>query len=518
MWDEEIGEWIDAENPVGGAPWGEGVVQRLNFGHAVVAPIVGVVADRVRQNAQEVISDILDNAITYVETYMGDNIRSVMETAWDSGVGQKRVRADQVHSAKKEPKVNNVLSTSEPTVEPVTMAPRKSSKMRKRARGGYKRTGGKRRRAAKRPKSRKKVSKRKRTRAINPGLHGAQKKIEYGLQRTAAKTVYVGHSTDMRQVTHQVFWQCVMRAALRAAGTELRALTDFCQCYTRLTWFRSTDSGSPPQNDDVNMTSQPVSNAYLVAQAMYTAVESTATQAGWPDFIVDSLELHRAAPSSGTLMARINLRNMIVEIANYSHLTMQNQTQGITATAADVGSADAVSRNPLIGVAYDTNSGGLIPVTRPETAIGTYNGFTPDAGGRILPQADLDVEVNLKNYYAKPPGKKHFRKCKGYSKVSVYPGSVKDSKLFHRYRTTAAGFMMSQRRVIVELGYAVLTSLDANTFGSKGKSRLIALERVIDTRVASEPTIILGCQFVAHSSCALVGYKKNWIPTETLDL
>lgn len=452
----------------------------------------------------------------------GGDVVTPMRTG---GFGGKRARlSPKAHSAKKLKFSNNVASSSTPISVALNSAMRTARQLRrKRPRGGrrgrYGRSGRSGSRAVKRSgtvgykgRFNPKVSKKK----VPYHQHGIVFKNEIGGIVTDPKCAYIGHSTDMRWISHRVFWEAMIRKLLKKTGVDISRVEQqgpgpvfwkesTIQHGIVVYWYDSSDEKLTGVKsftvDGADLTVKQA--AENIAVTLYPLVQAK------PDWVFDRLELVQRLEGvafgnrNGSLMARTAKLNMKC----CSTLRLQNQTAGI-GTTGDEENANEVNNNPLIGKKYVGSKSGFLPTTRVGTLIGTYNGFTPQGEGLINPNNPPFEDPTL---YNKPPTGGQFQYCSGTSKVYLGPGQVKSSFVTHTFKGTATQWLQTQRRVIAELGGLLLNSPNANTFNYVGKCAMFALERVIDTRT-SEPDIKLGFQ-LASTCMALVTYTdKHFVP------
>lgn len=434
----------------------------------------------------------------------------------------KRRALGDAHSANKRLKFDDVATSSSDPPLALPM-PRIKRKPRRRRRPVPKRTGPQRKRSVKRSGVRSgtvgykgkfaKTSKR----PTHPSYYkGAVERYEDGGIVSNSKVCYIGHSTQMRVLSHRMFWCGILRYLLRKSGRQIRDLNDTVGFNFRMRWHRSTD--------DDNLAAETFDRDYTTVTLASAANDIISTfyldiaANNRLDFVVTNAELRRNVDTSGTVgnfvVANVNLRNLEMTIETYSQLRLQNQTKGV-GNVGDEENANEVNNNPLIGKMYDVSKGSILPQKQVNGAVSGWNGITPNGVGLIdcRDLATYDAAV-----YSRPPHRTQFKYCKKATKVYLGPGQVKSHVVKHKWKGNAASFLQAQRRLIVEVGAGLVTAIDVNTYESMGNSTLFGFEKVIDTRVNTEPDIQLGWQLNITCMATCLYETGNSIPAFTVDI
>ena len=350
-----------------------------------------------------------------------------------------------------------------------------------------------------------KFAKPRKVRKMNKFMtHGCTRKQETGGTVTGNKCVYLGHSTANYAEEHLVVWMAIARALLSKIGKQVRSVNDGFEIDMTVTYYKSSDSTAEQQSVSANgvLTLQSIK---LLSIKMQEALYGKIKADGDHDFVLDRVSLIVGEGGQEAPSIDFNLRSMKLSMSKTNVLRMQNKTRaGPTGVAEDL--ANDIENNPLKGLVYQGNNGGLIPQLRPEGALAQWVGFVPSGAG-LIGAMEGPIASAILN---KPPNPSYFRRCRRYGSVYLAPGQIKSSVVKDNFTTTVANWMATQRRIILELGSLVpaATVLTRSNI-YRGNCKVYAFEKQLDTRSTDDLAADIQIGYQLNTKTQAVVYCKN---------
>lgn len=332
------------------------------------------------------------------------------------------------------------------------------------------------------------------------------------------RCLYVGHTTfDQIELL-----KILMRGIVRRLAFHCKQFFN--------NWQEPSNFGHTVQVRFYYRKGVDASGAVLVAQTATIPVGDTwesfenlcqlafVTMQDTPDYNIQLLRVDIRDPSpnaagSREVLASIDMEKALFDIEIVSKMRIQNRT------VASVQDPDSdvmtdVSNNPLHGRRYMCSGNGL----KPGQDTGTGVADKAMVGG--YPNGILTyVPGDSEDMYRKPPRSTIFTNVKKQQTVDVKPGDIKTSYLKYTATMSVDNFLKAFRLHLYDMKVwypNTLINLPKKHFCSLGKTELIAVEKLLDSRV-DEPTISIGYELV-QSFKGLVRLRKNLITAPIVDV
>lgn len=326
--------------------------------------------------------------------------------------------------------------------------------------------------------------------------YGSVLKYEAGGVITDPDCVYVGHVTNAVDLVGEGVMRAVYRQLLQQAGMSFESWVETPTDVTLvLQWNYYPDpatTGAPTSFSNITINLNHNANA----SAMYAELKNR-MNLGARQLQIKTFELR----SNNRAVATVKAASFKVTINSYSVLSLQNRTKAETGQAAD---AFDVENNPVQGRLYHCNGSGFSP--RREDRVTGFTGFFGDtSNGLILARAAVNMPTETKQ----PPPGQWFAGIQKTSNQLIAPGIIKKSVVKH----TWVGMINKW----IELNKEALS--DGTFVKSKsayGKAAMLGLEKTLNTRATSEPSVDIG--FEINQNHSVSGYYDRHALTGPINI
>lgn len=317
---------------------------------------------------------------------------------------------------------------------------------------------------------------------------GTGKNIEIEGKVDDVDCVYVGHSTYCFSEMAANLCTAMLRKLFKKAGFDVEHVHQELPLYShdnadgfKVQLVRLNGDGSKSvaeyitvDNDTLNSIA--ITNTWSgLSQKMFeiiqAAIDPPGVNAEFESLILYSSDRNGVA-TNWRLASELDLRREKVEMYISSELTVQNRTK-----TADGGSTstDTIDNQPLKGKLYQVRGG--IPKMKIQGRPG-LNYITDK--GVILQQA---IDLTPSGLFKEPPPRSIFSNVTGTSYVSLDPGTIKKTRIAHKYQGYFNYFI---QRV---LNMTIYTNSGTTISNAKGKAQFIALEERLNSGSANKITV-----------------------------
>jgi len=311
---------------------------------------------------------------------------------------------------------------------------------------------------------------------------------ELGGSKTDPDCVYVGHATAPSYLMLRVMCMALTKKLCAGYGIYIENFKDIVDERLRdvkvgLDFYSSSSSTSSSFTTYIILTADTY-EAVAIAIRNLIQVEATAHR----DVEFRKLVLYRGSEDK----VEIDLYRLKFQLQSKTSLKLQNRSKGALGTEAD-----EVDNVPVYGRSYQANTTGLTYADGHRGNPG-FNAYRDT--GLITFLGSDDPRGSLKE----PPVPGTFVNCKMFGKVRIEPGTVKTSVLYTKHSLRLDEF--------VRIVYPSTGAVAATTY-KLGKTRVFAMEKIIDTQEAEPPAIVIGYEINNAMYCSLKYMKGTGTAT-----
>lgn len=336
--------------------------------------------------------------------------------------------------------------------------------------------------------------------------YGSLKKREIGggavsdFPGTEQRVLYIGHSTMNRTEIYATMTRALARKLVMMAKVDFTAWTDPLPVGTG-GWFvtvRSFDNLGDTAPGSTVSASLGVANDFQdLANTIGTTITSRfggANESTTPEFVFISLSTEDPGATDSRQVAVINLKNLYLNFYITSKMTIQNRTK--SSNVVDDPSAENrndIENNPLNGYRYMYT--GNSAYMRGTNYTRETNLFVPDVTNgyiNFVPNSD-----DQRSRFHRPPLPQMIRNCKKYGRLRIMPGEMKSSYLKYDKRMQFQAFIRLFKDQIFQIQ---AVSNDPVRCGM-GNCEVMALEKSLDSREATEPAVTVGWEISQTYGC-----------------
>jgi hypothetical protein len=342
---------------------------------------------------------------------------------------------------------------------------------------------------------------------------GAMIKTETGGEVTDPECTFVGHTTCAPEKVLRVTIMAIVRKLFAKAGISIKAFTDDPQEWVTPVATQSTGSFVYYySNAEVSAITER-SIAMLAADNYDDLVTSVVTDMKTQFAGVSQPQLHKfdlilnTQPATGAhvlLPRRIECDKMFITLTMNSELTIQNRTVAATGGTGDEHrDMTDVQNNPLEGYSYYCTGNSFRVANRKNT--GAHVEWGPDLTYGQITQTNaavVAVDAHDGENTKRPPNAFYFKNTKRSAKQRLMPGGLMRSKL--KWNKT---YHINKLFRLLEHWFHDNATEGTSVF--IGSSRMFGWEKLMHTRDASEPNMIVGYEvnnfYGASVKCGALG-------------
>lgn len=314
--------------------------------------------------------------------------------------------------------------------------------------------------------------------------HGSVICLESGGTQSDANCVYVGVGTPLQEYFY-VAARSLVLALARKAGRDIANWNDSFGLVTvhqiditYIPLLADTQSIINVPNIVASTTYQAV--AVRVAQAIQVALPTTGMDVHWIEAILYEFTDALTKPIVSGI---VSLQQFMIDIECGVSLNVQNQTPSDTSST----STDVINSNPVRGKMYMVNGNHFEPKN-------VSNRIDPETSDQLL--SGWGIATTLRGEWSngsydkatkKPPPASFFARIVKSESATIAPG---ECMIFKGSRTQT----FSWTNLLVKLLITTAQDLDYVRNPLLGCSIMVAMEKVMDTRLTTEVAITLGYQ------------------------
>lgn len=342
-----------------------------------------------------------------------------------------------------------------------------------------------------------KFRRQRRVRVGKIAAYGAMIKTEYGGEVTDPECVFVGHSTCAPEKVLRVAVMAILRRLFKKAGIDIKAFSD-----SPREWVSPPSGASGVGNFIYYFSDGEVSavterqigmglsdNYDDLATSIVSDMKTQFASVNQPHLHKFDLMLftQNSVTAHPTVPHRLEASKLFVDLVLGSELTIQNRTIASTGGTGDEHrDATDVQNNPLEGYGYYCSGNSFRLASRKSTT--AFPEFGPDLTYGQITQTYTTVNSNNAEDGAnviRPPNAFFFKNTKRTQKHRVMPGTMKKSSL--KWRKT---YHINKLMRLLEHWFAANGVEGTSVF--IGSARMFAWEKLMHTRGATEPDMIVG--------------------------
>jgi len=326
---------------------------------------------------------------------------------------------------------------------------------------------------------------------------------ESGGTQIDSQCVYVGVGTPVLDL-YNSYIRALVAAIVAKAGGDITNWNNFFNPYNVCQIDISYINDGATTQTVFTLTTAITYSMYTVANLLRAAFVAEFLEGNQVQFIEAVLwEFTEApvtppAPQPKVRTAVVPLQRLMLDFEVSLNLSFQNQT------ASDLGAftSDAVDANPLKGMIYECNGNYFEPTAlsnRPDpTTTAQFAGdwCVADSASGILTGQPYDALTK------KPPQKSYFARINKATPMKLAPGQLHSVKAS---RTQTMSWTSAMTKLLKTF-YTDAQPYQKNSL--LGCSLLVALEKMMDTRLPDETPISIGYQTEVTTKCRY-HYKKT---------
>jgi hypothetical protein len=345
--------------------------------------------------------------------------------------------------------------------------------------------------------------------------YGCVRKIELGGLVSDPDCAYVGHSTQPGVELSKMWARAIVRGLLRQAGMDVTAweqpipfasaTTDNTEMILKV-FYRQ--SGSSVGSNDTEALPQisvtPLQTMRVISTSLFqqfaNIVEADV------DAIITRIELHTSDPA--VAVAKFSAGSAKVHMRLHSKLVIQNRTRSSNSTQTGELVND-VTNNPLVGYRYGVKGNGfrirnISASSAPDSNNQIGTGFIANNSTGLITARSVTTNISPSK---KPLYGSDFSGRVTVNKIQILPGAIRTDTLVEQ-RTYTFNYMWSQfKDDIVEATTG--NNQSRREYYYHGKSAMVGLEKLCNTRDAAEPNVVLGYELTKTYHMYVTGTTRK---------
>lgn len=370
----------------------------------------------------------------------------------------------------------------------------------------------------------------KKRRGLNYGYKkflkfGTVLKHSIAFTQTGTENLWVGHGMSSKYFITSV-WQAIVIKLFRKDGQKVRSLQDRLHSddtsgeyihspgLLRII-FKQTSANAA--SNDLEIAAN-ASYSDIAIQLRAWMIDKTATFFN-DDNTLKEIMFYRNESTTPAVYAtmpcvRLDLENLMLDIAHTSHMLIQNRT--LASGAADESNMLDVSANPLSGRVYYANGNGLKARVSNAYSSG-FSAIGTNQGGVISKEVTLSGVLgndDPDNPFMRACPPSCFTNVKSSNKVMLAPGEIRKSHTSYKKAMSFTNFVKMFRDLVDEVQDA---SIDSNlVYNPKmGKVGVFCFEKMV--KVGTEPDITVACEINDEYRVVARSNMPNLLPQVVID-
>lgn len=341
------------------------------------------------------------------------------------------------------------------------------------------------------------------------GKYGVITKQEYGSSLSDPECVYIGHGIPGNTLIEQICRNLV-KILYAKHGWEIPSFSEIIPLsgsdihFIQLESYSSSSSTSATLTNTANIVTTDSWNT--IVSKLITVFIGLATDKR--KYISLSLFDGSNVGADRTMLAKVMLSKLLMEFGFDSHLKVQNVTEAATGADANDELATNVEANPLHGKEYTKKEwkNGFDLYWRPGVTIATWDGFSVDCATGVIATTSVDSTPATGDYndFKKVPPSFVFNSTHATT-VKIDPGEIKTSVIKFETKIMFQSLMEKTTNIWEEYG------VSTNAWMDFGFAKLIALEKLLDSRLASDAPV--GIQYEVSQQLKSRAYE---MPSHTM--